>query len=382
MVIRELNKLDLPFLLEIRNHESTRVNLEDDSIFDIDQCIKWFKTLTSPWFIIEVDNKPVGYIRVKGDLIGVDIHMDFRKKGYAKQAFKEYLKDKEHAALWVFNDNFAKELYLQLGFFETGNIKDIRGKSYIEMNYTKSPDCKVAKVLAFYFGWRRLYPHNKEGVIDLFKTQIKTHQTLNPGVNMDLIIVNHDTQDQDVYDLLNEYDGQDVSTGKIKVIHRPRISSDLSFGSYKYAFHLLKNEYDYWFFSEDDILPLTNGVVPELIDILNSSEDIGFVGALRYPGAPHCYTLEDGYIISHDHVHGGVGLTSTAKMKKVAEIVPIYLQTPNILNEEIKNKIENDYLGENTFEIGFTQDFINAGFKLKAKNSLDNFSHIREEIKL
>jgi hypothetical protein len=249
------------------------------------------------------------------------------------------------------------------------------------MKYVKLPDCKVAKVLAFYFGWRRHYPHNKEGVIDLFKTQIKTHQTLNPGVNMDLIIVNHDTQDQDVYDLLNEYDGQDVSTGKIKVIHRPRISSDLSFGSYKYAFYLLQNEYDYWFFSEDDILPLTNGIVPELIDILNSSEDIGFVGALRYPNT-HCYTLEDGYIISHDHVHGGCGLTSTIKMKKVAEIVPTYLQTPNILNEEIKNKIVDDYLGENTFEISFTQDFINAGFKLKVKNSLDNFSHIREEIKL
>ena len=110
------------------------------------------------------------------------------------------------------------------------------------MKYVKLPDCKVAKVLAFYFGDRRHYPKNKEGVIDLFKTQIKTHQTLNPGVNMDLIIVNHDTQDQDVYDLLNEYDGQDVSTGKIKVIHRPRISSDLSFGSYKYAFHLFQNE--------------------------------------------------------------------------------------------------------------------------------------------
>ena len=69
-------------------------------------------------------------------------------------------------------------------------------------------------------------------------------------------------------------------------------------------------------------------------------------------------------------------------MKKVAEIIPTYLQTPNILNEEIKNKIVDDYLGEHTFEISFTQDFINTGFKLKVKNSLDNFSHIREEIKL
>ena len=138
MVIRELTELDLPFLLEIRNHKSTRVNLEDDSIFDIDQCTKWFKTLTTPWFIIEVNNKPVGYIRVKDDLIGIDIHMDFRKKGYAKQAFKEYLKDKEYAKLWVFNDNFAKELYLKLGFIETGNIKTIRDRYYIEMEYVNS----------------------------------------------------------------------------------------------------------------------------------------------------------------------------------------------------------------------------------------------------
>jgi hypothetical protein len=138
MVIRELTELDLPFLLEIRNHESTRVNLEDDSIFDIDQCTKWFKTLTSPWFIIEVNNKPVGYIRVKDDLIGIDIHMDFRQKGYAKQAFKEYLKDKEYAKLWVFDNNFAKNIYINLGFIKTGAFKYIKEKLYIEMEYIKN----------------------------------------------------------------------------------------------------------------------------------------------------------------------------------------------------------------------------------------------------
>jgi len=241
MVIRKLTKLDLPFLLEIRNHESTRVNLENDSVFDIEQCEKWYDNIQSPWFIVEINNISVGYIRVDNNFVGIDIHMDHRKKGYAKQAFKEYLKDKKHAKLWVFEDNFAKDFYLQLGFFETGNSKIIRDRVYIEMEYKDFQNYKVAKILAFYFGDRRHYPHNKEGVIDLFKKQIQTHQTLNPGINMDLIIVNHDTEDNDVYELLNEYDGQEVSTGKIRVIHRPRVSHDLSFGSYKYAFYLFQD---------------------------------------------------------------------------------------------------------------------------------------------
>lgn len=137
MVIRELNELDLPFLLEVRNHDSTRENLENNSIFNIEQCTKWFKTLNSPWFIIEVDNTPVGYIRTDNEYVGIDIHMDFRKKGYAKQAFLEYLKDKEYSKLWVFDDNFAKSLYIKLGFVETKNFKYIREKLYIEMEYIK-----------------------------------------------------------------------------------------------------------------------------------------------------------------------------------------------------------------------------------------------------
>jgi len=380
MVIRKLTKLDLPFLLEIRNHESTRVNLENDSVFDLEQCEQWFKNLKSPWYIIEVDNIPVGYIRTEDDYVGIDIHINHRRKGYAKKAFKKYLKNKQHAKLWVFNDNFAKELYLELGFIENGNFKTIRDRQYVEMEYYKIPNCKVAKVLAFYFGDRRHYPHNKEGVINLFKKQINAHSTLNPGVNMDLIIINHDTQDQEVYDLLNQYDGKKISTGKIRIVHRPRISNDISFGSFKYAFYLFQKEYDYWFFSEDDLLPLTNGIVPELIHILDNDKDTGFVGALNFINHVHTYTIDNGYITSHDHIHGGTGLTSTNKIKQVIEKIPDFLNIPNIVGlseEEI-----SDYNGAEGYEIWFTRNFIEAGFKLKVKNSLNNFFHLREEIKI
>ena len=135
MNLRELSISDLPFLLEVRNDETTRVNLENDSVFTLTQCEEWFLVRKPKWFIIEIDGKSVGYIRTNGVEVGIDIHPDFRRKGYAREAYKLYLKDKEYATLWVFVDNFAKILYTELGFVENGNTKTIRGRDYIQMVY-------------------------------------------------------------------------------------------------------------------------------------------------------------------------------------------------------------------------------------------------------
>ena len=135
MNLRELSISDLPFLLEVRNDETTRVNLENDSVFTLTQCEEWFLVRKPKWFIIEIDSNRVGYIRTNGVEVGIDIHPDFRRKGYAREAYKLYLKDKEYATLWVFVDNFAKILYTELGFIENGNTKTIRGRDYIQMVY-------------------------------------------------------------------------------------------------------------------------------------------------------------------------------------------------------------------------------------------------------
>ena len=135
VTLRPLLITDLPFLLEVRNHESTRVNLENDSTFTLNECEKWFGSLNSPWYIIEINNHKVGYFRTNGFEIGCDIHPDYRRKGYAKIAYEIYLKDKKYASLWVFDNNFAKQLYLNLGFKVTGNIKFIRKRLYIKMEY-------------------------------------------------------------------------------------------------------------------------------------------------------------------------------------------------------------------------------------------------------
>jgi RimJ/RimL family protein N-acetyltransferase len=135
MKLRELKELDLPFLLSIRNHPTTRINLENDSIFTLEECTNWFYSTNPLWYIIEVGNENVGYIRTNKDEVGIDIHPDYRRKGYAREAYKLYLKDKQYASLWVFVDNFAKNLYSELGFIENGNNKMVRNRKYIEMIY-------------------------------------------------------------------------------------------------------------------------------------------------------------------------------------------------------------------------------------------------------
>lgn len=137
MILTQLTKKHLPFLLEIRNEFSTRDNLENNSIFTLEECKKWFKTLNSPWYIISNDNTMVGYIRTNGDEIGCDIHLNHRRNGYAREAYRLILEEMNTASLWVFEDNFAKKLYQELGFKENGEQKMIRERKYIKMTYER-----------------------------------------------------------------------------------------------------------------------------------------------------------------------------------------------------------------------------------------------------
>ena len=136
MKLVPLKKSDLSFLLEVRNHESTRKNLENDSKFTLEQCKAWYDSINPLWFIIYNSyGDKVGYFRTKGSDIGCDIHPKFRRKGYARKAFEIYLQNKKYATLWVFEDNFAKDFYTTLGFIESGKTKTIRGKNYLHMVY-------------------------------------------------------------------------------------------------------------------------------------------------------------------------------------------------------------------------------------------------------
>jgi GNAT superfamily N-acetyltransferase len=137
ILLKELKESDLPFLLEIRNDDSTRKNLENDTIFSLDECISWFRNTKPIWFVIYNNEQKVGYFRTSQEEVGCDIHPNYRRLGFAKSAYTKYLENKKYATLWVFEDNFAINLYKSLGFKENGEKKIIRNRKYIQMIYGK-----------------------------------------------------------------------------------------------------------------------------------------------------------------------------------------------------------------------------------------------------
>jgi len=138
VTLLSLLESDLPFLIEVRNDESTRSQLGNDSLFTLEECKEWFIKEQPEWLLIINHNLTrIGYIRIDGDTIGIDIHPNFRRKGYARLAYQKYLEDTDYADLWVFEDNHAKKLYEELGFVETGEYETLRDRKYLKMIYEK-----------------------------------------------------------------------------------------------------------------------------------------------------------------------------------------------------------------------------------------------------
>ena len=136
--LKPITEDNLRFLLLVRNEESTRTQLKNDSAFTIEECEDWFEKMKPKWLMIYTeDDVEVGYLRIHENLIGCDIHPNFRRRGYARAAYTKYLEDVDYAELDVFENNFAKNLYLELGFKETGEVQDIRGRKYLRMVYKK-----------------------------------------------------------------------------------------------------------------------------------------------------------------------------------------------------------------------------------------------------
>ena len=135
------------------------------------------------------------------------------------------------------------------------------------------------KVIATYMGHRNRYPTNSIDTIEITKDYIEHEKNTNPGVdNLDIIIVNHDCGDKLGNNYLESLDGTDVYCGKIRVINRPWDGGvGMSVASHDYTFKLLREQYDYWFFQEDDYKICLDGYYDDGIKILCNNKDVGFV---------------------------------------------------------------------------------------------------------
>ena len=130
MIIRPLIKEDLPFLLEIRNE--CREYLHDSKIFTLEECINWFESTQPKFYILEYLGERIGYFRTSNwskdsVYIGLDIHKNYRGKGYAVTAYKLFIDklDKEIYYLKVLMKNKrAIHIYKKLGFQIIGTCQN------------------------------------------------------------------------------------------------------------------------------------------------------------------------------------------------------------------------------------------------------------------
>lgn len=135
MKFRKIHKNDLKFVNTVRNEYASEY-LHDSRTFSLDDTISWFETYKPDFYIIELNEQPIGYFRLsnhsvqnKNIYIGADISIEYKGRGYGKAAymlfipylFKEY--DLNKISLEVLATNtIAISLYKKLGF-KTEGIK-------------------------------------------------------------------------------------------------------------------------------------------------------------------------------------------------------------------------------------------------------------------
>lgn len=227
---------------------------------------------------------------------------------------------------------------------------------------------KVAKVITTSFVPRTVREHSgltgsplgffmhsqnfpsRESILDLINFTVRIEENAKPGASVDLIIVNNDAGWREGNEFLDRLHGRQFGHGKVHVIHRENFGR--SFGGYNHAFKLLRNKYDYFIFTEDDILVARDGYASIAIKTFLNVRNCGFVA---YQGITDvALDLPRGDAIS---AHGGVGLSST---KVLDDVVQHYGVLPHV--EKKSSQAHLDIIRNG--EIPFTNKIHKLGYQL------------------
>ncbi len=239
---------------------------------------------------------------------------------------------------------------------------------------------KNCKIISTYFGPRRNKPNGIEDTINFWNDKILKYELeIDPGVKVDTIIVNHDYGNKKVKEYLDSLDGLSTKRGIIKIYNRPwdkgTGGSFLSFGK---AFEKFKNEYDYWFFTEDNVIMIQDNYYLKALNQIEKKEKIGYICCMR------AGSFDSQKKINKKWCHGACGLT---KREHLEEVYNKFGQLPHSnepIPNEIQEKIKKDDLsafkigkeinnGENSWykkfckdgEIEFTNQIHELGYELQ-----------------
>lgn len=137
-----------------------------------------------------------------------------------------------------------------------------------------------------------------EDILAMLTNVLSYEKTLEAGVPVDTIVVlnGHSPFNVEIQSRFPEF----------TFLERENIGG--SFGAYSHAFITFEDKYDYWLFTEDDIVVGGPDYYKRLLDTFQAEDDMGFL-ALIERVRHHLGT----------HAHGGIGLTSTKVLRELAE---------------------------------------------------------------
>ena len=168
-----------------------------------------------------------------------------------------------------------------------------------------------------YFGHSQKSDTPQE-VVDLIKFNIKEEKISEPGISRDLIIVNNNVNFENGNKFLEDISGSIIPGGKIICITRENIGR--SFGAYNEAFMKFRYDYDFFLFTEDDIVINQKNYLKIGLDLWKNTPKAGFVAYIgttkigKWRWKPLGLDKNTAY-----SCHGATGLSSTEILNKVVE---------------------------------------------------------------
>lgn len=98
--------------------------------------------------------------------------------------------------------------------FSPENINRLHEFIRLDLRHEKSlPACKV---IATYFGERRLYPKGYQETKDMWNEILRLEETVEPGDAIDTVVVLHDNGDKRAVEFLKSIENRPTKFGKIK----------------------------------------------------------------------------------------------------------------------------------------------------------------------
>jgi len=171
-----------------------------------------------------------------------------------------------------------------------------------------------------FFAHAQNFP-DEESVLGLVKLNYELECQSDPGVECDTIIVNNDVGWEKGNDFLKSIDNTKTHSGRLRVLTRKNYGR--SFGGYHRAFEVFKEEYDYWIFTEDDILIMKENYFQTCIKAFEEKANVGFMAILGLSDLGF-----DTYIL---HAHGGVGISHTTVLNALYNKLGMLLACPRFM---------------------------------------------------